>query len=99
MRHSSITRHTNWLDLERFDHIIAATGYRYGCATLPFLSTTIRNRLTLRHDQPVVDHTFQSSLPGLYFIGPITEPLFGPAMKFMIGAHYAAPRLAAHLRH
>jgi len=36
-------------------------------------------------------------VPGLYFTGPAAANSFGPLMRFMVGAEFAAPRLAAHL--
>ena len=39
---------------------------------------------------------FESTVPGLYFIGAASAPTFGPVMRFMFGAkHPAAPGGAA----
>ena len=40
---------------------------------------------------------FETTVPGLYTIGLTTMQMFGPLLRFMVGAEFAAPRLAAHL--
>jgi hypothetical protein len=40
---------------------------------------------------------FETSAPGLYFIGAAAANSFGPLLRFMVGAEFVAPRLAAHL--
>ena len=46
---------------------------------------------------PVLSGKFESSVPGLYFVGPSAVNSFGPLMRFMVGAEYAAPRVARAL--
>jgi hypothetical protein len=50
----------------------------------------------LEHTPHLTDH-FETSVPGLYATGPLAAYAFGPLMRFMVGAEYAAPRIAAHL--
>jgi hypothetical protein len=40
---------------------------------------------------------FETSVDGLYTIGLAAMDMFGPLLRFMVGAEFAAPRLAAHL--
>ena len=40
---------------------------------------------------------FESSVPGAYFVGPVTAFCFGPLYRFVCGAAYAAPAVARHL--
>jgi cation diffusion facilitator CzcD-associated flavoprotein CzcO len=81
------------------DHVIAATGYRPDVARLAFLGDELRAGLTLVAHTPVVGKDYQSSVPGLYFMGPGVAPTFGPVMRFVYGADHAAraaaPALAA----
>lgn len=72
------------------DHVIAATGYRSDVRRLTFLSDLLRPGLRTLADTPVVDRHYQSSVPGLYFIGPAVAPAFGPVMRFVFGADHAA---------
>ncbi len=93
----NLPRHSTLPDLDRFDSIIAATGYRYGPSVINFLPDALNSRILLRQHMPVISKNFESSVSGLYFLGAITERFYGPSMKFMIGSHYAAKRLAATL--
>jgi thioredoxin reductase len=79
------------------DHVIAATGYRFQLRNLPFLSENLKSRL--RHEQqlPALSANFESSVPGLYFAGLASCYSFGPVMRFLDGASYAARRISYHL--
>ncbi len=79
------------------DHVIAATGYRPDLRRLPFLESGLRAEIAhVQHTPKLSDH-FETSVAGLYATGPLAANAFGPLMRFMVGAEYAAPRLAAHL--
>jgi thioredoxin reductase len=81
------------------DHVIAATGYRSDLSRLAFLGPAVTARLRTIAGTPAVGKDYQSSVPGLYFMGPGVAPTFGPVMRFVYGADHAArataPRLAA----
>lgn len=79
------------------EHIIAATGFKIDLHRLAFLSPDIVVRLTMADRTPVLSSCFQSSLPGLYFVGPVTANSFGPVMRFAFGAGFTARRIARHL--
>jgi pyruvate/2-oxoglutarate dehydrogenase complex dihydrolipoamide dehydrogenase (E3) component len=79
------------------DHIIAATGYRTDLSRLPFMEAGILKQLTLIGGAPRLSSHFESSVPGLYFVGPIAAPSFGPLMRFAAGVEFTARRLARHL--
>jgi FAD-dependent urate hydroxylase len=76
------------------DHVIAATGYRTDPARLPFLSERMLSRLRTLAGSPVVGPDYQSSIPGLYVIGPAVAPTFGPVMRFVFGTRHAATTVA-----
>ena len=38
----------------------------------------------------VVGRDYQSSVPGLYVIGPAVAPTMGPVMRFVFGSEHAA---------
>jgi thioredoxin reductase len=79
------------------DHVLAGTGYRPDLRRLPFLESSLREEIAhLEHTPHLTDH-FETSVPGLYATGPLAAYAFGPLMRFMVGAEYAAPRMAAHL--
>lgn len=79
------------------DHVIAATGYRPDLRRLPFLDSGMLDAVAHTRHQPRLSDSFETSLAGLYVLGPLAAHTFGPLMRFMAGAEYAAPRLAAHL--
>lgn len=79
------------------DHVIAATGYKADIAQLTFLCPEIRKQIATVAKAPALSGNFESTVPGLYFVGPSAANTFGPLMRFAFGAHYAARRLARHL--
>ena len=79
------------------DHIIAATGFRPDLRRLPFMDQALRERITHLEHTPRLSDQFETSVPGLYAMGILAANTFGPLMRFMVGAEYAAPRVAAHL--
>jgi cation diffusion facilitator CzcD-associated flavoprotein CzcO len=72
------------------EHIIAATGYKVELDRLTFLSPTIRSTVRTVEKAPVLSSTFESSIPGLYFVGVAAANSFGPVMRFAFGAGFAA---------
>jgi len=79
------------------DHVIAATGYRVDLKRLAFLEEKIRNRVRTARTMPILSANFESSLEGLYFAGLTAAGSFGPLMRFVYGAEFAAPRIGQHL--
>jgi thioredoxin reductase len=81
----------------RTDHVLAATGYYPDLARLEFLSDDLRRSVRSHARMPVLSRWFESSVPGLYFVGPAAVNTFGPLMRFMVGAEYVAPRITYRL--
>jgi len=79
------------------DHMIAATGFRTDVRRMSFLSAPLRARLDTAHHAPALSSHFESTVPGLYFVGPASANSFGPVMRFVAGAQFTAHRLAARL--
>jgi FAD-dependent urate hydroxylase len=79
------------------DHVIAATGYRTDLRRLAFLNDQLRPALSTVAGTPVVDRNYESTVGGLYFIGPAVAPTFGPVMRFVYGSDFAARTAAARL--
>lgn len=80
------------------DHVLAATGYRTDLDRLSFLDSGLRATVRTLASSPAVGPDFQSSVPGLYFIGPAVAPTFGPVMRFVCGSDFAARTVARALR-
>ena len=79
------------------DHVICGTGYRSELARLPFLDDALLSRINAVQGTPILSANFESSVPGLYFVGAIAANTFGPVLRFACGAEFAAPRVARHL--
>jgi thioredoxin reductase len=78
-------------------HVVCATGYRPDLRRLPFLDEDLRRKVGAISHTPVLSSDFESSVPGLYFLGPVAANSFGPVMRFMFGNEWATPRLARRL--
>jgi thioredoxin reductase len=72
------------------DHVMSATGYKVQIDSLQFLSSEIRSRIDAVEQAPVLSTEFESSAPGLYFVGIAAANSFGPVMRFAYGAEFAA---------
>lgn len=84
------------------EHVITGTGYKVDMTRLSFLSSEVRRDLQLVSTSPALSTHFESSVPGLYFVGLAAANTFGPLMRFAFGAEFAAQRVtesvAAHAR-
>ena len=76
------------------DHVIAATGYRVDVAALDFLGPALRDRLVRAGGSPRLNAGFESSVPGLYFVGLASAATFGPLLRFVCGTEFAASRVS-----
>jgi cation diffusion facilitator CzcD-associated flavoprotein CzcO len=79
------------------DHVIAATGYQVDLQRVAFLDAQLRAQIRKTGAAPALSASFQSSVPGLYFVGVSAANSFGPLMRFAFGAKFTARRLARHL--
>ncbi len=79
------------------DHVIAATGFRPDVARLPFLSQSLSCQLRTLDRTPSVGREFESSMRGLFFVGPTVAPSFGPVMRFVYGADCAARQVTRRI--
>jgi thioredoxin reductase len=79
------------------EHLIAATGYRADIGRLAFLEPALREAVQVLEGAPILSPHFESSVPGLYFVGPAAVHSFGPVMRFAAGAKFASRRIASHL--
>ncbi|MFE5191807.1 hypothetical protein [Streptomyces sp. NPDC056628] len=78
------------------DHVLAATGYRLDIDALCFLAPALRRGIARvpGSKAPQLTRTFQTSVPGLYLVGSLAAPMFGPMMRFVAGTEYAVARVA-----
>lgn len=79
------------------EHVIAATGYRVDLKRLTFLNSDLQSAIDLVEGSPILSSHFESSVPGLYFVGVSAANTFGPLLRFAFGADFAARRLSRYL--
>jgi hypothetical protein len=80
------------------DHVIAATGFRIDIAKYPFLGDELVRRITVANGgYPVLGRGFESSVPGLHFVGAPAAWSYGPLMRFVSGTWFASRTLARRI--
>ncbi|HSQ64984.1 MAG TPA: NAD(P)-binding domain-containing protein [Polyangiaceae bacterium] len=79
------------------DHIVCGTGYATDVERLPFLEPELTRRIARIGRAPRLSFQFESSVPGLYFVGQAASFSFGPILRFVCGAEYTAPAVARYL--
>jgi len=79
------------------DHVIAGTGYEVDVDRIPFLDADLRGRVNRVMRAPALSRNFESSVAGLYFVGPASAFSFGPLFRFVAGAAYASPTVTKHI--
>ena len=79
------------------DHVIAATGYRPGPQPPELPGPRAAGQLDTVAGAPVVDRDYQTTVPGLFVVGPAVAPTFGPVMRFVFGSEHAARTVSRRL--
>jgi thioredoxin reductase len=79
------------------DHLFAGTGYRPDIERLGFIDPGLRERMLLHGSFPLLDMGFESSVPGLFFVGAISSYNFGPLARFVAGSGVAARHITRRL--
>ena len=74
----------------RVDHVLLATGYRVDVSRYPFLSGRMLESMRRINGYPQLDSGFQTSIPGLHFLGAPAAWSFGPLMRFVAGSEFAS---------
>jgi thioredoxin reductase len=77
------------------DHVVFATGYKPDVSRLAFLDPQILAQIRRTITAPRLSRHYESSVPGLYFIGPAAAPSFGPVCRFVYGSYHPARHLSA----
>ncbi|WP_353017187.1 NAD(P)-binding domain-containing protein [Mesorhizobium sp. M0854] len=79
------------------DHVIFATGYKIDVGRLGFLNPTLLRHIRVVEGAPQLSAHYETSVPGLHFIGPAAANSFGPVCRFVYGTYHPAHHLARHL--
>jgi FAD-dependent urate hydroxylase len=78
---------------KRYDHVLLATGYRIDVKKMAMLDQRLRDNVALHNGLPVLSNGFETSVPGLHFVGASAVASFGPLLRFIAGAGFAARRV------
>ena len=79
------------------EYVVLGTGYDVDIDAIPFVDDALAGRIQRIERSPDLNRHFESSVAGLYFIGPSSALSFGPLFRFVAGARYAVPHVAAQL--
>ena len=79
------------------DHVLLGTGYRMDVSKYDFLAPELTKTIDRFEGYPRLKAGFESSVPGLHFVGAPALWSFGPLMQFVVGTHYASRSLHRHI--
>ena len=79
------------------DHVIAGSGYDIDIERIAYLDPQLRGTINRYDRAPILNSAFETTVPGLRFIGPASAMSFGPLFRFVVGAKYTAQVVSAEL--
>lgn len=79
------------------ERLVLATGYDVRADRHPLLGSALGAQLRCRDGAPLLGPGFESSVPGLHFVGAFAAASFGPVMRFVSGTPFTGRALSAHL--
>jgi hypothetical protein len=79
---------------QSFDHVVLGTGYRVDVSRIGILSLQLLETIACVDESPLLRSGFESSVPRLHFVGSYAVKSFGPLLRFVAGAPYAARMVA-----
>ncbi len=77
-----------------FDRVLLGTGYRIDVARLGIFSPQLLDQIIRADGSPLLRSGFELSVPKLHFVGSYAVRSFGPLLRFIAGAPYAARAVA-----
>ena len=78
----------------RADRIMLATGYQVNIDRLTMIAPSLRTAIATDRAIPLLNAWFESTVPGLYFVGLTSLRAFGPLYRFVAGCDATARRVA-----
>jgi FAD-dependent urate hydroxylase len=75
------------------DHVMLATGYQVDVSRYEFLAARLLKELRVSDGYPELNAGFESSVPGLHFVGAPAARSFGPLCRFVSGTPFTARAL------
>ena len=82
----------------QYDHVVLATGYRIDIARLNLFAPRLLADIHCIKGSPKLSRGLQSNVPNLHFLGSAAVMSYGPLMRFIAGAGYAARHVTHYIR-
>jgi hypothetical protein len=79
------------------EYVVAGTGYEADVDRIEFIDPALASQIKRWDRAPRLSRHFESSVRGLYFIGPVAAASFGPLVRFVAGTAFMSRTTAAHL--
>jgi len=79
------------------DRLVLATGFDVRADRLSLLDPELIAGIRTREGAPLLGAGFESSVPGLHFVGAFAAATFGPVMRFVSGTPFTGRALALHV--
>lgn len=79
------------------DHVVLGTGYQVDLGRYPFLGPDLLREVQTVGGYPVLGQGFESSVPGVHFLGAPAAWTFGPLMRFVAGTSFTTTELSRAL--
>ena len=76
--------------MRAFDHVLLGTGYHVDISRIGILSPRLLSRIAGADGSPLLRAGLESSVDNLHFVGSYAVKSFGPLMRFVAGAPFAA---------
>lgn len=73
-----------------FNHVLLATGYHIDISKLGLFTPDMMSEIKSAGGSPHLGAGFESSVPGLHFLGASSVMSYGPVMRFIAGSGFAA---------
>lgn len=80
------------------DHVLCGTGYQIDVSRYAFLSPQLIAGLAQANGYPILRAGFESSIPGLHFVGAPAAWSYGPVMRFVSGTWYTGRMVTKAIR-
>ena len=79
------------------DHVVLGTGYSVDIARYGFWSPQLLQSIATIDGYPVLRAGFESSVPGLHFVGAAAARCYGPLLYFVAGTDFASRQLTSRI--
>jgi hypothetical protein len=80
------------------DHVMLGTGYQVDINGYPFMAPGLLRQIAQVNGYPRLTPGFETTVPNLFIVGAPGAWSFGPLMRFVAGAEFAAPALMRGIR-